>query len=157
MHAFFACVQGFHVAGKGFRWGSARRTLLRVLVMDTAVVPRRERLDFVVDALSDAASATSFTPATDHNAVRLKMSVWDLGGVGIFDTECSAHTLVRSQRPSSDEAPELLLTYALMGHGAHSQASHEVAVRESVFWPTYLPASPPSHHRHPDADREDPA
>ncbi len=109
--------------------------------MDSAVVPPRERLDFVVDALSDAASATSFKPATDRGAVRLKMSVWDLGGVGVFDTECSAHTLTRAQRRSTDEAPELLLTYALMGTGVHSQVSHEVAVRESVFWPTYLPAA----------------
>jgi len=118
-----------------------RRTLIGVLVLDTAAVPRRERLSFVVDALTGAAAATSFTPATESDAVRLKMSVWDLGGVGIFDTECSAHTLIRSQRPSSDEAPELLLTYALRGTGVHSQPSHEVTVRDSMLWPTYLPAS----------------
>ena len=112
-----------------------------MLAIDTAAVPRRERLSFVVDALTGAASATSFTPATEREAVRLKMSVWDLGGVGIFDAECSAHTLVRSERRSSDDAPELLLTYALRGTGLHRQFTHEVSVRESVFWPTYLPAS----------------
>jgi AraC-like DNA-binding protein len=115
------------------------------LVLDTAAVPSRERLDFVVESLAGAASATSFTPATERDGVYLRMSVWDLGGVEVFDTECSAHTLVRSGRSSSDEAPELLLTYALKGTGVHSQPSHEVTVRESMFWATDLPA--PYEHR----------
>jgi AraC-like DNA-binding protein len=116
-----------------------------VLVSDTAAVPRRERLSFVVETLAGAAGATSFTPATESDAVHLKMSVWDLGGVEFFDTECSAHTLVRAKLPSSDDAPALLFTYSLTGTGVHSQPSHQVPVRDTTFWATDLSA--PYEHR----------
>ena len=116
-----------------------------MLVTDTATVPRRDRLSFVVETLAGAAGATSFTPATESDAVHLRMSLWDLGGVEFFDTECSAHTLVRAKQPSSDEAPALLFTYALTGTGVHSQPSHQVPVRHSTFWATDLSA--PYEHR----------
>ncbi len=115
-----------------------------MLVSDTAAVPRRERLSFVVETLAGAAGATSFTPATESDAVHLKMSVWDLGGVEFFDTECSAHTLVRA-KPSSDEVPGLLFTYGLAGMGVHSQPSHQVYVQDTTFWATDLSA--PYEHR----------
>jgi len=109
-----------------------------VLVLDTASAPRRERLDLAVETLASAASATSFTPSVSDE-VHLKMEVWDLGGVTIFDTACCAHTLVHAT-PPSDHEPSLLLTVGIKGTGVHSQPTHEVLVRPSVVWATDLTA-----------------
>ena len=116
-----------------------------MLVLDSAAVPRRERLSLVVESVTDAALATSFTPQAERDAVHLMMSVWDLGGVKVFDTGVSAHTLVRTVGPGHEEEPALLLTYGLKGTGVHSQPGHQIAVRRSSVWATDLTA-PYEHH-----------
>lgn len=116
-----------------------------MLVVDTAAVPTRERLSLVVESITGAAHATSFTSHVDNGAPRLKMDAWQCAGVEVVDAECSAHTLRRVGRPSSDEEPALMLTYALQGVGVHSQPGREVAVRPSTFWATDLSA-PYEHH-----------
>jgi len=67
-----------------------------VLLLDSAAVPRRDRLSLVVESVTGAAQATSFTPESDE--VRLTMSMWDLGGVELFDAQCSAHTFRNTGR-----------------------------------------------------------
>ena len=116
-----------------------------MLVLDTAAVPRRDRLSLVVESVTGAAQATSFTPESENGAVHLRMSTWDFGGVEIFDTECSAHTLRRAGRPKDDDVPALFLTYGLKGVGVHSQRDRQVAVRSSMVWAT--DPSEPYEHR----------
>lgn len=123
----------------------ASGTLVGVLVLDSTAVPARDRLSLVVESVTVAAHATSFTSHADKGATHLTMSAWECAGVGIFDTACSAHTLRRIGQPSSDEEPALMLTYALEGVGVHSQPGREVAVRPSTFWATDLSA-PYEHH-----------
>jgi AraC-like DNA-binding protein len=113
--------------------------------MDSATVAHRERLSFVVESITSAASATAFTSRADGGRVHLSMSVWQFADVNVFDTECSAHTLRRSGPLGSDEEPAVLFTYGLKGIGTHHQPGRQMAVRPSGLWATDLSA-PYDHH-----------
>lgn len=115
-------------------------------VLDSAGVPPRDRLDMVVESMTSAARATAFTPEGPHDRVRLTMTAWQLGAVGVFDAECSAHTLRRGARATSDdEPPSLILTYGLRGTGVHSHLGRDLPVGPSQLWATDLTA-PYVHH-----------
>lgn len=116
-----------------------------MLVVDTAVVPRRDRLSIAVESITSAAHATTFTSRAEPGRVHLAMNAWQFAGVEVVDASCSAHILRRTSAPGSDEEPALLLTYALKGVGVHSQPDRQVAVRPSTFWATDL--SMPYDHR----------
>ena len=118
---------------------------MHVLVVDSATVPHRERLTFVVESITGAASATSFTSRAERGSVHLSMSVWQFGGVQVFDAECSAHILRRSGPARSDEEPAFMFTHGLKGVGAHLQPGRQTAVRPSGLWATDLLA-PYEHH-----------
>lgn len=107
-----------------------------MLVLDTSAAPRRDRLSLVVESITGAAHATSFTSEAGSSGAHLRMSRWELGELELFDAECSAHTLRRLGRPSSDDEPALMLTYALKGVGVHSQPDRQVAVRPATLWAT---------------------
>jgi AraC-like DNA-binding protein len=116
-----------------------------VLVIDSATVPRQDRLSFVVESVTGAAHATSFTSRAEGRGVHLSMSVWQFAGVNVFDTECSAHTLRRAGPARSDEEPAFFFTYGLKGVGAHHQPGRQMAVRPSGLWATDASA-PYDHH-----------
>lgn len=118
---------------------------MHVLVVDSATVPHRERLSFVVESITGAASANSFTPRVERGSVHFSMSVWQFAGVQLFDAECSAHTLRRTGPARSDEAPAFLFTHALKGVGVHHQPGRQLAVRPAGLWATDLSA-PYDHH-----------
>ena len=117
-----------------------------MLVLDTDRIPRRDRLDLVVESVTGPTAATAFTAESGKDAVRLIMSTWDLGGMDLFDTTCSAHTLRRTG-PSKvdDDSPALLLTLGLKGTGVHRNLDREVTVRPGVLWATDL-SEPYLHH-----------
>ena len=115
-----------------------------MLLLDSDAVPRSDRLSLVVESVTGAAHATSFTPESDE--VHLTMSMWDLGGVELFDAQCSAHTLRSTGRSSTDgERPTLMLTCALRGTGVHEHLDRQVPVRPSSVWATD-PSAPYVHH-----------
>jgi AraC-like DNA-binding protein len=117
-----------------------------VQVLDSALVPPRDRLDMVVESMASAARATAFTPSGPEGRVRLTMTAWELGAVDVFDAECSAHTLRRGARATSDyEPPSLILTYGLRGAGTHSHLGRDLPVGPSQLWATDLTA--PYVHR----------
>jgi len=106
-----------------------------VLLIDSAAVPRRDRMSLVVESVTGAAQATSFTPESAE--VHLAMSMWDLGGVELFDARCSAHTLRSAGRSSTDdERPTLMLTCGLSGTGVHTHLDRQLPVRPSMVWAT---------------------
>lgn len=110
-------------------------------VLDSATVSPQDRLDMVVQSMASAARATAFTPAGPSDQVHLTMTAWQLGAAALFDARCSAHTLRRGARETSDdEAPSLILTYGLRGNGVHSHLGHDVRVRPSRLWATDLTA-----------------
>lgn len=116
-----------------------------MLLVDTASVPCRDRLELVVESITGAAGATAFTAASPSEEVRLTMSRWDLGPVELFDAQASAHTLSRSEKaPPGDEAPAILLTYGLQGTGVHRHFGKEVTFGPSTLWGTD-PAHPYDH------------
>lgn len=111
-------------------------------VLDTATVPPSDRLDMLVDSMTSAAMATTFTPARPDDRVRLAMSAWHLGAVGLFDAACSAHTLRRDARKAADDEPaSLLLTYGLRGTGVHTHLGRALTVRPALLWATDLTES----------------
>jgi AraC-like DNA-binding protein len=115
-----------------------------VLLLDSDALPRRDRLGLVVESLTGAAGATSFTPESDE--VHLAMSMWELGGVELFDAQCSAHTLRGTGRPAAGhDRPALMLTSALRGTGVHTHLGRQVAFRPSRVWATDATA-PYVHH-----------
>lgn len=111
-------------------------------VLDSTVVPPRDRLDMVVESVTSAALATTFTSDCPDDQVRLTMSAWQLGAVDLFDAECSAHTLRRGARGApDDEPPSVLLTYGLRGSGVHSHLGRDKPVGPSQLWATDATAS----------------
>lgn len=115
-------------------------------VVDSTVVPSGDRLDMIVESMAGAARATTFTPEGPEDSVRLTMTAWQLGAVDVFDAACSAHTLRRSARTTSDdEPPSMILTYGLHGAGVHSHLGRDLTVGPSQLWATDLTA-PYVHH-----------
>jgi AraC-like DNA-binding protein len=117
-----------------------------MLVFDSASVPSRDRHSALVDSITSAASATFMTPDRGAESLHLKMNRWDLGGVEVIDTKCSAHTLRRSPRQTArGEVPMLAITCGLKGSGVHRQLDREVKVQPAGVWATDL--SLPYIHR----------
>lgn len=116
-----------------------------MLVIDSATIPRHDRLNFVVESVTSAANATTFTSRAERGRVHLSMSVWQFADVTVFDTECSAHTLRRTGPVGSAEEPAVMFTHGLKGVGAHHQPGRQAEVRPSGLWATDLSA-PYDHH-----------
>ena len=117
-----------------------------MLVFDSASLPVRERRGAIVDSVTSATSASFMTPDYGGERLHLHMTRWDLGGVEVFDTQCSAHTLRRSpRRGDGDDESMLAFTWGLKGLGSHRQGDHELALRPSDVWATNL--SEPFVHR----------
>ena len=115
-------------------------------VLDSATVSPEDRFDMVVESMTGAARATTFTSDCPDDRVRLTMSAWQIGAVSLFDAECSAHTLRRRTRGAPDEEPpSVLLTYGLRGAGTHSHLRRDQSVGPSRLWATDLTA-PYVHH-----------
>jgi AraC-like DNA-binding protein len=109
-----------------------------MLVFDTAEVPVHQRRSVIADSLAHAASATSMSPEGSPETLHLTMGIWDLGGVELVDARCSAHTLRRSRKPSSDEPAVLAITCCLKGWGVHTQRRHQFTARPDRMWLTDL-------------------
>jgi AraC-like DNA-binding protein len=117
-----------------------------VLVFDSASVGTRERHSAMVDTITSAAHATFMTPGRGGANVHLRMHVWDLGGVEVVDTRCSAHTLQRSARQASrEDEPTLAITCGMKGRGVHRQHDRDITVQPSAVWATDL-SQPYVHH-----------
>lgn len=114
-----------------------------MLVLDTRTLPLRDRRSAIADTLSNATLATFMTPAGSDAEMYMRMNMWNLGGVEVVDTDCSAHT-VRRTKPS-DEESMLAFTCALEGAGVHRQDDHELLVGPAAVFATDLSA--PYDHR----------
>ncbi len=79
-----------------------------MLVFDSASLPVRERRGAIVDSVTSATTASFMTPDYGGERLHLHMARWDLGGVEVFDTRCSAHTLRRSPRRSDGDTESIL-------------------------------------------------
>ena len=116
-----------------------------MLVFDSAALPVRERYGVITDTITTAASATFMAPTRGGESLHLRMHAWELGGVEVVDTQCSAHTLRRTGRQSSDDEPTYAITCGLRGRGAHQQLDREMQVRPATVWATDL-SQPYVHH-----------
>ena len=111
-----------------------------MLVFDSDAVPVRERHGALVDSITSAAEATFMTPARGDDHLHMRMDLWDLAGIQVYDTRCSAHTLRRSARQAArdDGEPLLAVTSALRGRGTHLQREHERTVEPFSVWATNM-------------------
>lgn len=116
-----------------------------MLVFDSASVPVRERRSAITETITSAASATFMTPDRAGERLHMAMDVWDVGGVTVFDTRCSAHTLRRSRRSPAPEEDAVLVTCGLEGRGMHQHLGHDISVAPAGIWAT-LVTEPYLHH-----------
>lgn len=117
-----------------------------LLVFDSTAVRIRDRHSAMVDAITSAAGATLMTPERGNERLHLQLHPWNPGGVEVVEAKCSAHTLRRSARETSDESePLLLLTCGHKGQGIHRQLDQEMKVQPAGVWATNL-SRPYVHH-----------
>ncbi|SDJ78841.1 AraC-type DNA-binding protein [Nocardioides sp. YR527] len=116
-----------------------------MLVFDSATVPVRERRSAITETITSAASATFMTPDRAGDRLHMAMDVWDVGGVALFDTRCSGHTLRRSPRSAAPEEDAVLVTCGLEGRGLHQHLGHDISVGPAAVWAT-LVTEPYLHH-----------
>lgn len=116
-----------------------------MLVFDSAAVPVRERRVAITETITSAASATFMSPDRAGERLHMAMDVWDIGGVTVFDTRCSAHTLRRSRRSPAPEEDAVLVTCGLEGRGMHQHLGRDISVAPAGIWAT-LVTEPYLHH-----------
>jgi len=100
------------------------------LVLDTADIPRRERIEAVYAAMM-AASVPSYVIHEDPDGeVRTRLQVWDLGSANIFTASSTGLQLVRTAKQArQDAAPIIALSVQMVGDGRHEQLGHRQVVR----------------------------
>lgn len=116
-----------------------------MLVFDSAAVPVRDRRAAITETITSAASATFMSPDRAGERLHMAMDQWDIGGVTVFDTRCSGHTLRRSPRSPDPSEEVVLLTCGLEGRGVHQHLGHDVSVGPAGVWGT-LVTEPYLHH-----------
>jgi len=109
-----------------------------MLVFDSAAFPVRERRSAITETITSAASATFMTPDRAGDRLHMAMDVWDVGGVTVFDTRCSGHTLRRSSRSPAPEEDAVLVTCGLEGRGRHQHLGHDISVGPAGVWATLV-------------------
>jgi AraC-like DNA-binding protein len=100
------------------------------LVLDTADIPRKERIEAVHTAMM-AASVPSYVIHEDPGGeVRTRLEVWDLGSANIFTARSTGLRLLRTAKQArQDAAPIIALSVQMLGDGHHEQLGHRQVVR----------------------------
>lgn len=100
------------------------------MVLDTADIPRGERIEAVHAAMM-AASVPSYVIHEDPDGeVRTRLEVWDLGSANVFTARSTGLRLLRTAKQArQDAAPVIALSVQLLADGHHEQLGHRQVVR----------------------------
>ncbi|HTF08083.1 MAG TPA: hypothetical protein VK659_07925, partial [Asanoa sp.] len=100
------------------------------VVLDTADLPARDRVDAVFAAMMYASAPCYVIHEDPHGQIRSKMELWDFGNANVFSMRSSGIQLLRTAKQArQDAAPVIALSVQQLTDGRHEQLSHRRIVR----------------------------
>jgi AraC-like DNA-binding protein len=98
-------------------------------VLDTAVIPARDRVEAVFAAMMQASAPCYVIHEDPDGDVHARMGLWELGGATIFTTRASGIRLLRTPRQAKqDVMPVVALSVQQQAHGRHAQLARQAIV-----------------------------
>ncbi|SOE01517.1 helix-turn-helix domain-containing protein [Blastococcus haudaquaticus] len=102
-----------------------------MLLLDTAAVPRAERVDAFRAAMGEASVPCRIDHEDPSGGVRARMHLWEFGSANLFTADSTGFRLLRTSRHLRMEAtPVVALAFQASGVGRFSQFDAESAVRD---------------------------
>jgi len=99
-------------------------------VLDTADIPRGERIEAVYTAMMRASVPSYVIHEDPDGDVRTRLEVWELGRANVFTARSTGLQLLRTPKQArQDAAPVVALSVQMLADGRHEQLGHRQIVR----------------------------
>lgn len=99
-------------------------------VLDTADIPRRERIEAVHAAMMQASVPSYVIHEDPGGDIHTRLEVWDFGSANVFTATSTGLRLLRTPKQAKqDAAPVVALSVQLLADGRHEQLGHRQIVR----------------------------